>query len=276
LNATEVIAEFRAKKNIYRTQADLEKVDSGSSSSESDDDDAKAKNKRAKKAAGHQLTAEILLNIPAEPREGTLPILQCTEAMQLDTLPQATLKRLQKMVPIIKLLPVPPKENHLIAFLRSAGFNRDDLDTNICARPAASQLNNIHNACILLTHGIGNTLPGKLPSLLAIFALAVSTAPLANCRRRRLDTPQEALQHAIRNLQSQRTKLALTLRGEGSVKCGSAGEDVPPSSCSSSAPPAPTHVASKAAGHYKITSLPRKPPDATTTSMPVLAGDGLI
>jgi hypothetical protein len=211
LNATEVIAEFRAKRNIYRTQADLEKVDSGSSSSESDDDDAKAKNKRAKKAAGHQLTAEILLNIPAEPREGTLPILQCTEAMQLDTLPQATLKRLQKMVPIIKLLPVPPKENHLIAFLRSAGFNRDDLDTNICARPAASQLNNIHNACILLTHGIGNTIPGKLPSLLAIFALAVSTAPLANCRRRRLDTPQEALQHAKRNLQSQRTKLALTL-----------------------------------------------------------------
>ena len=48
--------------------------------------------------------------------------------MQLDTLPQATLKKLQKMVPIIKLLPVPPKDNHLIAFLRSAGFNPGDLD----------------------------------------------------------------------------------------------------------------------------------------------------
>ena len=48
--------------------------------------------------------------------------------MQLGTLPQATLKRLQKMVPIIKLLPVPPKDNHLIAFLRSAGFNPGDLD----------------------------------------------------------------------------------------------------------------------------------------------------
>ena len=62
-----------------------------------------------------------------------------------------------------------------------------------------------------LPPGIGNTISGPPPSLLTIFALAVLTAPLANCRRRRLDTPQEALQHAKRNLQSQRTKLALTL-----------------------------------------------------------------
>ena len=129
LNAAEVIAEIREPKSIYRTPADLEKADASSSDESSDEDDGKAKDsKRAKKAAGHLCTAEILLNIPAEPREGSLPILQCVEAIQLNTLPQATLKKLKKMVPIIRLLPVPPKENHLIVFLRSAGFNRDDLD----------------------------------------------------------------------------------------------------------------------------------------------------
>jgi hypothetical protein len=79
LLATDVIAEFRAKKSLYRTQDELDKADSASSSSESDEDEAKAKKKRAKKGAGHLLTAEMLLNIPAE-MSWHLQFTRCTLA----------------------------------------------------------------------------------------------------------------------------------------------------------------------------------------------------